>query len=68
MVPRRCQNHLHIAFSAMLSGQALCVIVLSECAGRVDPREINIGGRNADENAHGKKSGPHGVTFGRVSR
>lgn len=52
----------------MLADQALCVIVLGECAGWGDPMEADIGGRKAGESAEGQDSGPHGVTLERVSR
>jgi hypothetical protein len=68
LVLRAGQNNVQIAFGAMLPGQAPRVVVLSECAGWVDPSKFDIGGRNAGEKADDKKSGPHGVTFGRVSR
>ena len=56
-----------VLLGAVLSRQALSRRAL-EIAGRVDPMEVDVGGRETGESASGQKCGPHGWIFEQVSR
>lgn len=63
----RCSS-LHIALGTVLSCQALRVLELGEVTCRVDPVKVYVGSGQGCEGTRCKESGPHGVTFGCVSR